>query len=312
MQTLEPALVDLALAQCGAFSSRQALHLGVTAQDLSELVRVGAIERVRQGAYALPSALEAGTPEQSYAVRVRSVLLSRPPLTWASHHAALALEALPLVGVDLNRIDLSTKVSRTFRRSGVVTHPLPPDEPCVLVGGARSVSMALALVRTTTASGLKAGVVALDAALHRGAVTVEQLNAAVARDRLNDRAVRRVRTALGLVDERCESPGESLTRMVMHSLGIPLRSQVEIRDVRGFIGRVDFVVDTWIVVEFDGLQKYGSSDGRAALAREKVREDRLRSAGYEVIRITWGDLDAPDRIARWVREARGRVALRGR
>jgi hypothetical protein len=312
MKQLEPALVDLAFAQSGAFSSSQAGRLGVDAQDLSDLVRAGALIRVRQGAYLLQSAFDAAAPEQRYAGRVRAVLLSRPPLTWASHHAALALDGLPLVGADLGRIDLSTMTSRTFRRSGVVTHPLPPAEPCVLVAGARSVSLALALVRTTAASGLKAGVVALDAALHRGAVSVEQLDAAMVRDQLDGRAARRVRTALGLVDAGCESPGESLTRLVMTSLGLRLRSQVEIRDGHGFVGRVDFLVDEWVVVEFDGIQKYAGSDGRAALAREKLREDRLRGAGYEVVRITWGDLDAPDRIARRVREARHRVALRRR
>jgi len=51
------------------------------------------------------------------------------------------------------------------------------------------------------------------------------------------------------------------------------------------------------VVEFDGAVKYAGADGRAALVAEKLREDRLRALGYEVVRIVWSDLARPDIIA---------------
>lgn len=65
-----------------------------------------------------------------------------------------------------------------------------------------------------------------------------------------------------------------------------------------------------IVVEFDGLVKYEAADGRAALAPEKRREDRLRAAGYEVVRLTWADLDRPERIAMLIRQAASRAGQR--
>ena len=60
---------------------------------------------------------------------------------------------------------------------------------------------------------------------------------------------------LGAVDPGAESPGESLARLVLKGLGLPVRSQVVLRDLDGVIGRVDFVVDERVVVEFDGLVK---------------------------------------------------------
>jgi very-short-patch-repair endonuclease len=113
-----------------------------------------------------------------------------------------------------------------------------------------------------------------------------------------------------LVDPTSESPGESLTRLLLGGLGLGFRSQVDIRDDTGFVGRVDFLVEGRIILEFDGLVKYDGAQGREALAAEKRREDRLRAAGYEVVRLTWADLDRPEKLARRLREARARARAR--
>jgi len=75
--------------------------------------------------------------------------------------------------------------------------------------------------------------------------------------------------------------------------------------------RPDFLVDdTMVLVEFDGLVKYGGTDD---LVAEKRREDRLRALGHEVVRVTWADLDRPERIVREIRQAMARaVAAAGR
>lgn len=50
----------------------------------------------------------------------------------------------------------------------------------------------------------------------------------------------------------------------------------------------------WVLVEFDGMGKY---DDRAALLREKRREADLRSAGWEIVRLVWSDIQDPVRLA---------------
>ena len=68
---------------------------------------------------------------------------------------------------------------------------------------------------------------------------------------------------LELADPKCESVGETRTRLLLHDLGHPARSQVALSDARGFVARVDFLVGDRIVVEFDGLMKYApASCGR--------------------------------------------------
>jgi very-short-patch-repair endonuclease len=158
--------------------------------------------------------------------------------------------------------------------------------------------------------GLKAAVVAADAALHRGLVSDDKLAEASARLTLGVRSSARVERLRALADASAESPGESLTRLLLGGLGLSFRSQVDVRDAAGFVGRVDFLVEGRIVVEFDGLSKYAAADGRDALAREKAREDRLRALGYAVVRLTWSDLDRPEKVARMLREARGRTFAR--
>jgi very-short-patch-repair endonuclease len=315
MPSLDPALSHLAQAQGGVFSSRQAQQLGATLQDLGRLTARGEVVRVRHGAYRLPVEGDR-TPEERYVVGVRAVLVSRPRPTWASHHAALALAGLPLVEADLRRVDVcvrptaqSTK-ARSFRRSGVVTHPLPDDEVTLQFGSARCVSMESAVILTAGRSGVRTAVVALDAALHRGLVCVESITTALERDAWQPLARRRARTALGLADASCESPGESLTRLLLTGLGWRFRSQVRIRDTAGLVGRVDFLLGDRVVVEFDGLVKYAGADGRSALAAEKAREDRLRAAGYEVVRLVWSDLADHERVARLIRAAAVRAAQR--
>jgi very-short-patch-repair endonuclease len=310
MRTLDPALADLAAAQGGAFSSRQATHFGVSRLDLHRLVADGELIHVRRGAYLLAGSLDGLSPEAGYALRARAVLLSRAERSWASHHAALAVSELPLVGLDLSRFDVCAPVQRESRSGTVTTHPLPLEEPCLQVGGVRCVSTETALVQTAVRHGLKAAVVAADAALHEGLVSDDKLVEAAGRLELGVRSSTRVERLRELVDSAAESPGESLTRLLLSGLGLSFRSQVDIRDDVGFVGRVDFLVGDRVVVEFDGLVKYEGAEGREALAREKRREDRLRAAGYEVVRLTWADLARPDRVARLVREAAARAAAR--
>lgn len=58
-----------------------------------------------------------------------------------------------------------------------------------------------------------------------------------------------------------------------------------------------------MVLEFDGRLKYDGHEGRDALVAEKIREDRIRSLGYGVGRLTWGSLRQPVAVSRVVADA---------
>ena len=82
-----------------------------------------------------------------------------------------------------------------------------------------------------------------------------------------------------------------------------------------FVARVDFEWDGRLVGEFDGLVKYGQGlmvPGQTpndVVIAEKIREDRLRQLGLEVVRWTWADLEA-GRLPEILRQAMVRAGLR--
>jgi hypothetical protein len=174
-------------------------------------------------------------------------------------------------------------------RSGAVIHPRLDGR----------VSLAQAVVQTGQLNGPDDALVAADAALHRCLMTTADLSAAVDRVRGHPR-VAAVRRVLRMADGRAESPGESVLRRILVDAGISVTPQLTVHD--GPVSwRADLVVDgTPVLVEFDGLVKYGGPDD---LVAEKRREDRLRALGYVLVRVTWADLRHPDRVVAEVRRA---------
>ena len=168
-------------------------------------------------------------------------------------------------------------------------------------------SVATCVIQTAASSGVVAGVVALDSALHQELVTLDLVRARAEAMDVHYGA-RWVSLALDQADALSESPGESRTRLILRSLGMRYVAQAEIT-APGFFARVDFLIGK-VVVEFDGAVKYAGASGRDALIREKRREDELRRLGYEIVRLTWGDLNDPARVGRLIREAQVRASTR--
>jgi very-short-patch-repair endonuclease len=145
--------------------------------------------------------------------------------------------------------------------------------------------------------GVEAGMVAAEAGLHQGSITKTGLQLARRSVRLG-RGRANADLVLQLASDRSESPGETLTRLLLRSLQLPVaQQQVRIPLPWGGVARVDFLLpDLGVVVEFDGAVKYEGAQGRSALVREKRREDGIRAAGYPVVRLTWPDLGRPARV----------------
>ena len=95
---------------------------------------------------------------------------------------------------------------------------------------------------------------------------------------------------------------------MLADLGFRGREPADAGPAGRFVGRVDFLVEGLVVVEFDGLVKYAGQEGRAALAAEKARESAIVDLGYEVVRLVWADLANPAEVARRIRAARTRGA----
>ncbi|KRE58934.1 hypothetical protein ASG70_17010 [Phycicoccus sp. Soil748] len=298
----------LMTAQGGVVGAAQLARLGVSAYDVQVAVARGRLRRLRRGAFVDGRRWVEADSDEQYRLTVMAVMRSRPEpvagaVELASHHSALALHRLPLWHVDRRLVVLSSDVQQSTTVAGVRVMPLRSMVAGVEVDGLPTLAVPDAVVLTGSTS-VEAGVVAADAALHGRSTTTSDLHAAADRLLGGLRGRARVRRVLAAMDPRAESPGESRTRLVISALGLPVASQVTVRDeLGGFVGRVDFLVAGRVVVEFDGAVKYAGAEGRGELVAEKRREDRLRSLGYEVVRLTWDDLAHPERVLARIRTA---------
>ncbi|SNC61069.1 hypothetical protein SAMN05445756_0407 [Kytococcus aerolatus] len=244
-----------------------------------------------------PGVLAAGPPParaaERHLLRTTAHLLKRPGHC-ATATSALVLHGLPVLGDD-EPVHLGAPHHRDRRRAmgPVVLHRHQEEPEVVTPPGCTSpwpvTHLTRALVRHAMEPGrhLPWAVVPWDAALHAGMVTRTEIAAELT---TGLKGVGTARAALALVDPACESPGETLTRVPLVLAGLRPRSQVVLRTRRGEF-RVDLLLeDEGVIVEFDGVVKYGSAGGREALVLEKDREDALRELGYTVVRVRWHDV----------------------
>ncbi|MGI8536857.1 MAG: hypothetical protein ACR2K2_10240 [Mycobacteriales bacterium] len=178
----------------------------------------------------------------------------------------------------------------------------------VLVHGVPVTTLARTAVDVARHRGFAAGVITADAVLRRE-VPREELDAVLGRC-LRWPGLFAAQTSVAFADALSESALESLGRVRFHEQGLPAPElQVWLGGPDGRIGRVDqYWPEHRTVAEADGALKYAAGTG---LFAEKLREDRLRDAGFEVIRYTWDEaLRYPQLLAIRVREAFARAARR--
>ena len=316
---MRPPLAALAAAQGGVFLRRQALAHGYSPDETRLALRRREWTRVRHGAYADTTSYEQLSAEDRYRLRVRAVMLAIEEPAVASHHSSAAMWGLPLWGTDLALVHVTRRRDFGARTQAYVKHHTTtlPDEICATVESLAVTSLERTAVDVGREYGYEAGVVCADAALRAGA-DPGQLRAVMAQLREWPGACAAA-AAVAVADGGAESPGESRSRVLVLEAGLPtVSTQAWIADGE-FSARVDMVVKCCnLVIEFDGRSKYERraaptesrlADGDLVWA-EKLREDRLRELGFEVVRLVWADLAEPRRslAARRLQEA----AERGR
>ena len=103
--------------------------------------------------------------------------------------------------------------------------------------------------------------------------------------------IKLLRSLVRFMNEKCESPLETIGWIEIYKAGLVLpQQQVDIFDNHKFVGCVDMYWELRgrkIILELDGKVKLKVGDD---LLAEKKREDKLRKAGYEVFRTNWKDV----------------------
>lgn len=281
---------------------------GLSRADFEGLVSLGALCRVRRGVLGKTDPL---SPDELHLRLARAVALQRQEPVFSHATAAVAW------GLPVDR-DLLTKVWVT-RTSGHQQRVRDVRE-CEGRLGVDERARAQGLVVTTAArtvvdlarlSSLEWGVAAADAALNTGLCTRDDLTAQVSNARRRH-GVRRAARAVEFADPTSESPLESISRVTISRTSLPPPIlQVPIVLGGRTIARGDFGwPDHRVIGECDGAAKYGAllAPGRTtqdAVMAEKKREDRIREAGWWLVRWDWSLAWQPDLLERRIGAALG-------
>ncbi|MGQ0843506.1 MAG: DUF559 domain-containing protein [Sporichthyaceae bacterium] len=254
-----------ALTAAGAAARRAVLRrTRVSDRALAAAVAAGTVVQAGRGTFALP-----GThPDLALAVRLGGVashamaaeLHELATWTSAKHVTVSAGSRRTAPGVTVHRYDLS---SHDVERGRPVTSPLRTLLDC---------GRALSLVEA---------VVVLDCALRRGVVDLATLEAAAEAARGHGSAA--LRRAVAHVDARSESALESVLRLLLWQTSARVVLQVRMNG----LGRVDFVLDGWLVVEADGFAFHADRD---SYRRDRRRANLLAVRGLVLLRFSYEDV----------------------
>ncbi len=302
-------------------------------RSLSRRYARGELVRVRKGVYAAKDEWISLTPWERYRQTVLAVKLELPQSKFCLNTAA------SLWDLELLEVPSHVHLSGASRGHRGETHPttsaavLPsgltgiegitaygiarhgPQEPTV-----RHQELLLTPLPETVAAviardSFAAGVVLADHAIGTRRtsgprVSREELLELAAR--LDSGARRRwVTRVLDFAVANSGSAGESLSRAQMHVLGFPAPLLQANFHIGGhFIARTDFFWPKFkLIGEFDGDAKYlrdeylGGQTARQAVLAEKKREDKLRAAGFKVVRWDWATASDSARLGALLRNA---------
>lgn len=147
----------------------------------------------------------------------------------------------------------------------VLIDPCPHEATCVSVVDALAAAARCQPPRATVAT--------FDSALHLGFVDEQDLDDIFASLPVRYRALR------PLIDGRAESGAETLLRLILRSL----RCKVELQVVIDGVGRVDLLVDGWLIIECDSEEFHS---GWHYQERDRLRDLASAERGYTVLRPT--------------------------
>ena len=128
----------------------------------------------------------------------------------------------------------------------------------------------------------------LDDVLRRGLVTREALLERAGRPG-SGRAGTALRSGLALADERAESPGETLARLLLLPVLPGLVPQVQVFDrASRLVARFDLADERCrLAVEMDGRQGHA---GDLRVAKDQRRDAQTAALGWRTVRGTWWDV----------------------
>lgn len=291
------------------------LAQGYTDNDIKRSIGLGRLHRIWPGVYAVASPNRG--LDDLRRLRVIAAARACDHTLVVSHSSAGLLHGLSLLKPSYRRVHLSTgraEGGRVEKWRHLHTGILAAGE-VGLVDGMSVTTLERTAVDCARSGSFDEAVVAFDSALRTGA---DRAVMAASLERLRgSRGVSRAQRALAVADSLSESVGESWSRAQMlmcPEIPDPTLQRTFYDQDGRFVARPDFEWEGRLVGEFDGLLKYGGGSMKPGqtpndvVIAEKIREDRLRQLGIEVVRWIWADLEE-GRLPGIVRDALARAGL---
>jgi hypothetical protein len=274
----------------GVFVGSHAVAAGaLTAKQL----RTRGYRRLLQGVYADPGL------EFDHRLRCRGAALLLPARFAIGGHSAAAWHGAPFAGpwdpvTVVGPADVAWKGPR-----GVRVHRSHGGVDVVTEDGVPLTTPLRTAWDTAAMEPLGTAVAALDAMVRLGTVSRPDLEVLVS-EGVGRWGVTRVRRAFGLVDPRAESPPESRVRVALVLAGLAPEPQYDVHVGGQWLGRVDLAFpEARVAVEYEGAYHFEDDQ----IMRDDERYERLRAAGWTVIRLSATDLRDLDGAVARVRAA---------
>ncbi|MBE0008949.1 MULTISPECIES: hypothetical protein [unclassified Arthrobacter] len=282
-------------------------------RQLARRTERGELIRIRLGCYVDASNWRGLDEEARYRVRVDAVRrTARREPVFGGETAGL-LWGLPRPALPA-KVEVVVPVATGWRSAnGVNRLARYPDEFTVVTFGGRHVTGKVATaVELALRCDFPWAVSVMDRLLNQKPLPPESGSRPVTKEEVGSRIAllssapkrRQAMRVLEFADGRAMYPGESLSRVLMARLGFPAPElQHEVTDHTGRSAWVDFYwKEQRLVGEFDGKAKYlkpeylrGLTTAQAVI-EEKLREDRIRSTGLNMVRWDWSTAVSPPKL----------------
>jgi very-short-patch-repair endonuclease len=253
---------EQAYAKC-VFTRSELVRGGMTGRQITASVRAGLLMRVRRDRYAVAQTSDDVIESVRVGGRLSCLSLLRSMGVFVHECEQLHIEVLH----GASRI-------RTPRAESTRVHwcARADDEPSLHAG-----SLTVAVRESIRCQTPRAAVATLDSVLHRRLMTLEQVEQVFAG------LPARFSAILRLVDPSAESGQETFMRLILRGLGVRFETQVHIP----MVGRVDFVVDGWLIIECDSKEFHEGWDKQVD---DRSRDIAAAGQGYVTVRPLASDI----------------------
>ncbi|MDT0213076.1 type IV toxin-antitoxin system AbiEi family antitoxin domain-containing protein [Rothia sp. ARF10] len=286
------------------FGRADARGVGITDRRIERAVERGDLTRLAKGLYAVRSPWDALPPWVRHEHLARAGVRLTPDAI-VSHLSAAVLLGLPHPAYEPSKVTMTllddSRTSRTDAWRRFHRGATPPAH-VVIVARRPHLIAARTVVDCIRDLHPRDALAITDAALRRGLCSRSNLDA-MRRHQVHWPGIAGADDVLRVTDPRRENWLESVSAWALHSHGLPCGvPQVTVLDRAGrFVARADAVwPDLALVGEADGRGKYELGTGGAVggdlgetlrrnVHAERIRENRLRDLGLDVMRWDTGD-----------------------